>query len=108
MNTLYNFYSMVPHESLLHFSNDSNRQTNENYPTHFLNMPDLDSEPIEENSGIELLAEFNIHSNIDQGIIKKNIKDSSLNCVLPSVSNDDISFIEVPTHFFKENLFSSF
>ncbi|CAF4785587.1 uncharacterized protein LOC125056335 [Pieris napi] len=94
-HTVMETIGVVPQESLMHFSEDSNKQTNDNYPTHFLNMPDLDSEQIEENSGVELLAEFNINSNMDQGIIKKkNLKDSSLNCVLPSVSNDDISFNE--------------
>ncbi|CAG4943992.1 unnamed protein product [Colias eurytheme] len=85
-------------DNLINFSDDSCQQVNDNYSAQFLNMPDLDSEHTGENSGVELLAEFNIGHDIDQGITKKKEKDNnSLNCVLPSVSNDqndDISFVE--------------
>ncbi|VVD01440.1 unnamed protein product [Leptidea sinapis] len=52
---------------------------------------DLDSEPNDDNSGVELLAEFNICNDMDQGIAKKKSdrdNNNSLNCVLPSVSED--------------------
>ncbi|XP_038210717.1 uncharacterized protein LOC119831419 [Zerene cesonia] len=91
-------YGDITQDNLISFSDDSCQQVNDNYPAQFLNMPDLDSEPTEEKSGVELLAEFNIGSDIDEGITKKKEKDNnSLNCVLPSVSNDqndDISFVE--------------
>lgn len=54
-------------------------------------MPDLDTEPTESKSTIELLAEFDINQDDDAGIIRKaDMKNdhTSLNCVLPSISND--------------------
>lgn len=90
-------------ESLLDFSDETVQQNN-NYPTQFLNMPDLtEVEPIIDNkTGVELLAEFNIDSEIDQGIVRKSSQKqpefNSKNCVLPSVSNENIdegSMLEV-------------
>lgn len=79
-------------------------QSNDNFPAQFLSMPDLDPEPTEENSGVELLAEFDIDHDTDQGIARKigdKINHSSLNCILPFVSNDhnvDVSMAEVNTN----------
>lgn len=65
------------------------------FPNQFLSMPDLDPVPVDTHSGVELLGEFHISNDIDQGIAKKpNYKKNkenymdSLNCVLPSVSSD--------------------
>lgn len=82
-------------ESLLDFSDETVQQNN-NYPAQFLNMPDLtEVEPIIDNkTGVELLAEFNIDSEIDQGIVRKSSQKQPefnyKNCVLPSVSNENI------------------
>lgn len=56
-------------------------------------MPDLDSVTTAPNCDMELLAEFNIDNDNDQGIIRKLSDDSghsSLNCVLPSINHDQI------------------
>ncbi|CAH2240582.1 jg21056 [Pararge aegeria aegeria] len=91
-------YRDIPQESLMDFSEDGCPQTN-NFSTQFLSMPDLEQNG--GTSGVELLAEFNIGSEIDQDIIKKTIEKqpecNSLNCVLPSVSNehiDEVSMLE--------------
>lgn len=82
---------------------DETVQQNNNYPAQFLNVPDLtEVEPIDNQTGVELLAEFNIDSEIDQGIVRKSSQKqpefNSKNCVLPSVSNENIdegSMLEV-------------
>ncbi|CAK1544163.1 unnamed protein product [Leptosia nina] len=95
-----NSYGTASNGSLIHFSDDLCQHSIDNFTTPFLSMPDLESEPTEDNSGIEILAEFHIKNEIDQGITKKSEKENdthSLNCVLPSVSNDqndDITFAE--------------
>lgn len=66
------------------------QQSNENFSSQFLSMPDLDDETTEQKSDIELLAEFNINSDIEQDIVKRSEASNegySLNCVLPSVNN---------------------
>lgn len=89
-------------DSLINFSDESCQQNNDNFPAQFLSMPELDPEPPQEKSGVELLAEFDIDHDIDQGIITRKIGEknehNSLNCVLPSISNDqndDVSMAEV-------------
>lgn len=79
------------------------QQSNENFSSQFLSMPDLDDETTEQKSDIELLAEFNINSDIEQDIVKRSEASNegySLNCVLPSVNNqiDDGAMPEV-IHF---------
>lgn len=88
-------------DGLMNFNDESCEQSNDNFPAQFLSMPDLDPEPTEEKSGVELLAEFDIDHDTDQGITRK-IGDkndhNSLNCILPFVSNDhndDVSMAEV-------------
>ncbi|KAJ2953826.1 hypothetical protein O0L34_g1454 [Tuta absoluta] len=85
-------YGEVAHD-LMNF-NDEPQTNNESFPSQFLNMPDLETGAREVNSGVELLAEFNIEQDIDQGIIRKSgdKNDHSLNCVLPSISNDQIDY----------------
>ncbi|KAI5634516.1 HSF-type DNA-binding domain-containing protein [Phthorimaea operculella] len=80
-------------QDLMNF-NDEPQTTNDSFPGQFLNMPALESESREVDSGVELLAEFNIEQDIDQGIITKlgDKNDHSLNCVLPSISNDQIDY----------------
>ncbi|CAG9784221.1 unnamed protein product [Diatraea saccharalis] len=90
-----NFGNNIQEENLITFK-DTNEQTNENFSTPFLSMPDLEPEPNEEKTGIELLAEFNIGHDPDQSVIRdvnqnKEREQISLNCVLPSISNDDVS-----------------
>lgn len=76
-------------------------QANDSFPSQFLSMPDLDSVTAAPNCDMELLAEFDIDSDVDQGIIRKLSDDnghSSLNCVLPSINhdqNDDEPITEV-------------
>ena len=87
----------------MNFTEEACQQSNDNFPAQFLSMPDLDAEPQEENSGVELLADLNIDNDADQGIARKigdgqEIDHNSLNCVLPSISNDqidDVSMAEV-------------
>lgn len=79
------------------------QQSNENFSSQFLSMPDLDDETTEQKSDVELLAEFNINSDIEQDIVKRSEASNegySLNCVLPSVNNqiDDVAMPEV-IHF---------
>ncbi|XP_046961297.1 uncharacterized protein LOC124530967 [Vanessa cardui] len=77
-------------DGLLDFSSnmDTCQPNNENFSTQFLSMPDLD-EPTEKKSDVELLAEFNITSEIDQHVKNSDASNecNSLNCVLPSVNN---------------------
>ncbi|XP_026325868.1 heat stress transcription factor A-4c-like isoform X2 [Hyposmocoma kahamanoa] len=94
-------YRESAQDSLMNFSVEPCEQSNDNFPAQFLSMPDLDPEPTEEKSGVELLAEFDIDHDTDQGIARK-IGDkndhNSLNCILPFVSNDhndDVSMAEV-------------
>lgn len=94
-------YRDTSQDSLMNFT-DEGQQSSDNFPVQFLSMPELDPEPSEENSGVELLAEFNIDNDTDQGIARKigekEIDHNSLNCVLPSISNDqidDVSMAEV-------------
>lgn len=67
-------------------------QENDNFPIQFLSMPELDAEPPETKPGVELLAEFDIDHDVDEGIVRKAAgkqnEHISLNCVLPSISND--------------------
>ncbi|XP_026726907.1 uncharacterized protein LOC113493234 [Trichoplusia ni] len=86
-------------DSLMHFTDESCQQNGDNFPVQFLSMPELDPEPSEGNSGVELLAEFNIVNDTDQGIARKigdkEIDHNSLNCVLPSISNDQIDDVSM-------------
>ncbi|CAH0602939.1 unnamed protein product [Chrysodeixis includens] len=86
-------------DSLMHFTDESCQQNGDNFPVQFLSMPELDPEPSEGNSGVELLAEFNIDNDTDQGIARKigdkEIDHNSLNCVLPSISNDQIDDVSM-------------
>ncbi|XP_075992598.1 uncharacterized protein LOC142987605 isoform X2 [Anticarsia gemmatalis] len=81
-------------DTLMSFNDDSCQQSNENFPAQFLSMPDLDPEPSADNSGVELLAEFNIDNDADHDIARKiddkEVDHNFLNCVLPSISNDHI------------------
>lgn len=88
---------------MINFNTDSCSQTTDNFTRQFLNMPVLDTEPIENCSKIELHTEFNFDNDAVEGIVRKingnkvNIHNS-LNCVLPSVSNDqndDVTMAEV-------------
>ncbi|XP_032530244.2 uncharacterized protein LOC116779851 [Danaus plexippus] len=76
-------------DSLIDFS-DTCHQNHDSFPGQFLNMPDLDSDANNGNCGVQLLAEFNIGQDAEQDIARmsEKIKNHSLNCVLPSVSND--------------------
>ncbi|XP_013168504.1 PREDICTED: heat shock transcription factor-like isoform X1 [Papilio xuthus] len=78
-------------DTLMGFSDDSCQQNVDNFPGQFLNMPDLDPVP-SESSGVELLAEFNIgdenRHDIATKMVSKPIDHQFLNCVLPSISND--------------------
>lgn len=91
----------------MNFNDESCEQSNDNFPAQFLSMPDLDPEPTEEKSGVELLAEFDIDHDTDQGITRKigdKSDHNSLNCILPFVSNDhndDVSMAEVNINLFK-------
>ncbi|KPJ12271.1 hypothetical protein RR48_11527 [Papilio machaon] len=87
-------------DTLMGFSDDSCQQNVDNFPGQFLNMPDLDPVP-SESSGVELLAEFNIgdenRHDIVTKMVTKPIDHQFLNCVLPSISNDqndDVSMTE--------------
>lgn len=83
------------------FTEDTCQQNADTFPTQFLSMPDLDNDTAASSSGMELLAEFSIENDVNQGIIRKLNEDnglSSLNCVLPSIShnqNDDEAMTEV-------------
>lgn len=84
----------------MNFTDETCQQSGDNFPVQFLSMPELDPEPSEENSGVELLAEFNIDNDTDQGIARKigevkEIDHNSLNCVLPSISNDHIDDVSM-------------
>lgn len=73
------------------FTNDSCQENGDSFSTPFLSMPDLDTVPTVSQTGAELLAEFNIDNDIDEGITRKLRDDNehgSLNCVLPSISQD--------------------
>lgn len=90
----------------MNFTDDTCQQSNDNFPAQFLSMPELDPEPSAENSGVELLAEFNIDNDADQDIARKiddkEVDHNFLNCVLPSISNDhidDVSMAEVKFTF---------
>ncbi|XP_045767635.1 heat stress transcription factor A-6b-like [Maniola jurtina] len=89
----------IPQESLMDFSVDACQQNNFPATEQFLSMPDLDGH--EDTTGVELLAEFYIDSETEHSIaIKSNESQpecNSLNCVLPSVSNehnDDVLMLE--------------
>lgn len=67
---------------------DNSQPSCDGFPSQFLSMPDLDSEPADARCG-ELLAEFNIENSMETGITRKSSVDlGSLNCVLPSISQD--------------------
>ncbi|KAG6463350.1 hypothetical protein O3G_MSEX013815 [Manduca sexta] len=88
-----------PPDDIINFNDDSCQQSAENFPGQFLSMPDLDPEPSGSNPSVELLAEFDIDNDADQNIVRK-ISDkgnycSSLNCVLPSISNDQIDDVSI-------------
>ncbi|KAM3964805.1 LOW QUALITY PROTEIN: uncharacterized protein ACR2FA_001199 [Aphomia sociella] len=93
-------YDNSSQENLMNFHDESCQQNNDSFPVQFLSMPDLDPEPIA-NPNVELLAGFDIENDNDQNI-SSNIEESkenghsSLNCVLPSISNDphDVSMTE--------------
>ncbi|XP_022820567.1 uncharacterized protein LOC111352331 isoform X1 [Spodoptera litura] len=93
-------YRDIPQDSLMNFTDETCQQSGDNFPVQFLSMPELDPEPSEEKSGVELLAEFNIDNDTDQGIARKigevkEIDHNSLNCVLPSISNDHIDDVSM-------------
>lgn len=74
------------------FTEDSCHQNSDAFPSQFLSMPDLETVATS-NCDMELLAEFNIENDVDQGIIRKLSDDnghSSMNCVLPSINHDHI------------------
>ncbi|XP_047545174.1 heat shock factor protein 3-like [Vanessa atalanta] len=83
-------YGDLSQDGLLDFSGnmDTCQPNNENFSTQFLSMPDLD-EPTEKKSDVELLAEFNITSDIEEHVKSSEASHecNSLNCVLPSVNN---------------------
>ncbi|CAH0726044.1 unnamed protein product, partial [Brenthis ino] len=93
-----NTYEKSAQDGLIDFSIENCQQTNDNFQTQFLSMPDLDTESTEDNSGVELLAEFNTNHDVDGDIAKKRIYNecNSLNCVLPSVTDeiDDVGVVE--------------
>ncbi|XP_059046180.1 uncharacterized protein LOC131841845 isoform X2 [Achroia grisella] len=77
-------------DNLMDFNDETSQQNNDNFSVQFLSMPELDPEP-EANRHIELLAGFDIENNTHQNTITKIVKENehhSLNCVLPSISND--------------------
>ncbi|CAH0700403.1 unnamed protein product [Spodoptera exigua] len=92
-------YRDTPQDSLMNFTDETCQQSGDNFPAQFLSMPDLDPEPSGDNSGVELLAVFNIDNDTDQGIESKmevkEIDHNSLNCVLPSISNDHIDDVSM-------------
>lgn len=107
---LVNLYRDKSQDTLMGFSDDSCQQNVDSFPGQFLNMPDLDPVP-SESSGVELLAEFNIvnenRHDIERKMESKPIDHQFLNCVLPSISNDqnddvsmtEVSFDEIITFF---------
>ncbi|CAG4998022.1 unnamed protein product [Parnassius apollo] len=93
-------YGNKAQDNIMSFSDDSCQQNVDSFPGQFLNMPDLDPEPSDVASGVELLAEFNIEEK-NHGITSKAETETNdqqfLNCVLPSISNDhndDVSIAE--------------
>ncbi|XP_013201176.2 uncharacterized protein LOC106143593 [Amyelois transitella] len=93
-NTMLNneSYENSTQENLVNFNDEEScQQNNDNFPIQFLSMPELDTEPIDTKS-VELLAEFDIQHDVHDGIVRKATgkenEHISLNCVLPSVSND--------------------
>ncbi|CAH2104382.1 unnamed protein product [Euphydryas editha] len=91
-NTSAANYGDSSQDSLLDFTGqmDTCQQNNETFSSQFLSMPDLDIETTEKKSDVELLAEFNINSDIEQDSLKRSEASNggySLNCVLPSVNN---------------------
>lgn len=93
-------YRDTSQDTLMNFTEDACQQSSDTFPVQFLSMPDLDAEPQEEKSGVELLTEFNIDNDTNQGIARKigdgqEIDHNSLNCVLPSISNDHIDDISM-------------
>ncbi|KAL4712963.1 hypothetical protein ACJJTC_012033 [Scirpophaga incertulas] len=86
------FGNAIQEDDLLLFE-VRNDQNHDSVPTQFLSMPDLDSEPNEDDSNIELLAEFNIQ--VDDNVSKETNIEYSLNCVLPSVINNSIDDVAV-------------
>lgn len=81
------------------FHDEPCQQNNDHFPNQFLSMPDLDDQvPTEVNSGVELLAEFNIDNDNEQDVTTNKDKTNdlnSLNCVLPSISNDHIDDVSM-------------
>lgn len=91
----------------MNFNDDTCQHSNDNFAAPFLSMPDLDPEPSGDNSGVELLGEFNIDNDVDQDIARKigekEVDHNFLNCVLPSISTDhidDVSMTEVILSFY--------
>ncbi|XP_063358726.1 uncharacterized protein LOC134648175 [Cydia amplana] len=95
-------YEDISEESLIVFHGNHcapSQRDADNFPNQFLSMPDLDDQGPCEDSGVELLAEFNINNDNDEGIdTKKGVRNendlNSLNCVLPSIGNDPIDDVE--------------
>ncbi|XP_053602540.1 uncharacterized protein LOC128670689 isoform X2 [Plodia interpunctella] len=95
-NTMVNneSYENPAQETMMNFNDEPCQQSqeNDNFPIQFLSMPELDAEPPETKPGVELLAEFDIDHDVDEGIVRKAAgkqnEHISLNCVLPSISND--------------------
>ncbi|KAF9408633.1 hypothetical protein HW555_011747 [Spodoptera exigua] len=107
-------YRDTPQDSLMNFTDETCQQSGDNFPAQFLSMPDLDPEPSGDNSGVELLAVFNIDNDTDQGIESKmevkEIDHNSLNCVLPSISNDhidDVSMSMAESSYISSNVLQS-
>lgn len=90
--------------------NFNDEQNSDSFPNQFLSMPELDegmTAATETTHGVQLLAEFDINDDTEDGIAtrirdKENSTDAlnSLNCILPSIGNDpidDVSMVEVMT-----------
>ncbi|XP_037866439.1 uncharacterized protein LOC101743699 isoform X2 [Bombyx mori] len=87
-----NIRSTSSNESFMNFNEDSSQNANDNFCGQFLSMPELDPEPLQERSKAKISPEFYFENNKKEITVKSlNRMDSeqnSLNCVLPSVSND--------------------
>ncbi|CAB3230652.1 unnamed protein product [Arctia plantaginis] len=92
-------YRNTSQDALMNFNDDTCQHSNDNFAAPFLSMPDLDPEPSGENSGVELLGEFNIDNDADQDIARKigekEVDHNFLNCVLPSISTDHIDDVSM-------------
>ncbi|GBP69983.1 hypothetical protein EVAR_50752_1 [Eumeta japonica] len=85
--------------SLVDYNVDlTQKDGSENYTMQFLSMPDLDPVPINENQRVRQTDELKVNHELTNDNLENNENDmNTLNCVLPSISNDqneDVSMTE--------------